>query len=161
MDATTFFSGGAGDTVSLYPGLLAAYATSVQLPAFAEAVEMTASTGVSQVLVLASQLHAPPSCWVTAGCPLVVMRTRMSPDESRWASHWLCVLARTWGVAVTVPAGPAELAAGVTELVAAAGRSVFDVPPHPASTTAVTASPAADHSEGDDREIEIREVTGG
>ena len=61
-------------------------------------------------------------------------------------------------MALTVPVGPAELAA---ELVAAAGRSVFDVPPQPASTTAVTASPAADHSDGDHREIEIRKVTGG
>jgi hypothetical protein len=60
-----------------------------------------------------------------------------------------------------VAAGPAEPAAGLAELVAAAGRSAFDVPPQPASTTAVTASPAADHSDGDHREIEIREVTGG
>ena len=62
---------------------------------------------------------------------------------------------------MALTAGPAELAAGLAELVAAAGRSVFDVPPQPASNTAATASPAADHSEGRHREVEIREVTGG
>ena len=87
----------------------------MQLPALADAVAMTASTAVSQVLVLVFQLHAPPSCWVAAGCPFVVMRTRMSPDESGRAWHWLCVVARASGDAVA-------------ELTAAAGRSVLDEP---------------------------------
>src|ERR1700684_79061 len=111
---------------------------------------MTASTAVLQVLVLVSQVQAPPSCWVAAGCPLVVVRTRMSPEVSGRASHWACVLARGSADAVAVPEG-------VAKRPAAAGRSVLEAPPQPASaavTASVTVRPATGHGE-----IEVREVT--
>src|ERR1700753_1759190 len=104
---------------------------------------MTASTGVSQRRVRVFQVQAPPSCWVTAGCPLVVMRTRMSPDASGRPSHWALVVAAVCGDGV-----------GEGGRSTVVDRVTWAGPPQAASThgAAVTVTPSG---------IQVRKLTPG